>query len=136
MPPKIIKKIGIIVFKDKKILMARSNKNADVFYFPGGKFETGESDIDCLQRESKEELGTTAKPESIKFLSEFEDVAHGKETDVKLNIKLYECELVSEPEASSEIEEIKYFDSSVDPKHLDIIGGKIFSWLKENNYIN
>lgn len=116
--------------------MARSKNNSEVFYFPGGKFELGETDLDCLKRESTEELGVCPNDSDIEFLAEFEDVAFGKPEGTKLNIRLYKVKLLPEARACSEIEEIKYFDSTIDSKNTDIIGKKIFSWLKERDYIN
>ena len=134
---KTIRKVGIAVFKDKKILMARSKKNAEVFYLPGGKFQPGESDKDCILRECKEELGADIIPENLEYLNEFEDVAHGQPEGTMVNIKLYKCELQSEPAPNSEIAEIKYFDSANDQKNLSILCiHKVFPWLKENGYIN
>ncbi len=68
---KLIKKIGLAVFKGKKILQVRTNKQDKVFYALGGKIEEGESDLDCLNREVKEELGCEIEKSSIKFLYEF-----------------------------------------------------------------
>ncbi len=133
---KIIRKVGVAIIKDRKILLARSKKNVEVFYLPGGKYEANETDIECMQRELKEELDTTAKIETVKFLKEFNGVAHGKDSNTKLFTKLYICELVSNPKASSEIAEIRYFDSSIDAKHKSILGEKIIIWLKQNDYIN
>ena len=100
--PKIIYKVGLAHFKDGKILMTRSI-GKDVFYCAGGKFEEGESDIACLKREVKEELGVELDDASIKFLKTFEDVAHGK-VDMRVNIKMYSANLLSEPKPSQEIE--------------------------------
>jgi len=137
MSPQTIRKIGIAVFQDGKILMARSGKNAEIFYIPGGKLEENESDMDCLERECLEELGVKPKIDSIKYLYTFEGPAHGKVEGTKINTKLYLSELTSEPKASSEIEELQYFDSSTDKKHLsDFASEYIFPWLKENKYIN
>ncbi len=132
-----IRKVGIAIFKDKKILMARSAKNPEVFYVPGGKFEKDESDIECLKRECLEELSTTIKDDTIKFLHEFKDQAYGKEKGVLFVMRLYSVEVEGEPAPQSEIAELQYFDSSVDKKHLSETGlMKIFPWLKENGYIN
>ena len=137
MPPKTIRKIGIAVFKDGKILMARSKKNTEIFYIPGGKLEDGESDTDCLNRECLEELGIKVKSGTIKYLQTFEGPAHGQPEGTLINTKLYQCELEGEPKASSEIEEIGYFDSISDREHLSEFAGEyIFPWLKENKYIN
>lgn len=133
---RVIKKLALAYFKDKKLLMVRSYKQKYVFYTLGGKIEEGESEIECLKREVKEEIGCEVDEKSLKFLTEFEDIAHGKE-ETLLNIKLYEGNLIGEPKASSEIAEIGYFDTKSDKKYLsEIAQRKIFPWLKEHGYIN
>ncbi len=133
---KTIKKVALAVFKDKKILQVRTNKQPDVFYTLGGKIEKGESEIDCLKREVKEEIGCEVDENSIQFLTEFEDIAHGK-GETMLNIRMYQGELIGEPEPSSEVVEIDYFDTRSDKKNLSTIGQRtIFPWLKEHGFIN
>lgn len=118
------------------MLQVRTKKNPLVFYTLGGKIEEGEDDIACLKREVREEIGCQIKESSIKFLTEFEDIAHGKEERL-VNIRMYEGELVGEPQPSSEIEEIGYFDTNSDKKHLSTIAQRtIFPWLKKHGYIN
>ena len=55
----LIDKIAWIELADGKILSTRS-RGKDVYYLPGGKREPGESDIDALVRELREELGSEA----------------------------------------------------------------------------
>jgi len=131
-----IKKVALAVFKDEKILQVRTNKQPDVFYTLGGKIEEGESEVDCLKREVREEIGCEIDENSIKFLTEFEDIAHGK-GETMLNIKMYEGKLTGEPKPSSEVVEIGYFDTKSDKKHLSLIAQRtIFPWLKEHGFIN
>lgn len=133
---KVIQKIALAVFKNKKILLVRSEKQADVFYTLGGKIEEGECDLDCLKREIKEEVGCEVDESSINYLVSFEDVAHGK-VETLLNIKLYEGKLIGDPKPSSEIAEINYFDSNSDKRYLsEIAQRKIFPYLKMHGYIN
>lgn len=133
---KTIKKVALAVFRNKKMLMVRTARQMQVFYTLGGKLEKGESDLDCLKREVKEEIGCEIYESSIRFLTEFEDVAHGKE-ETLLRLKLYEGNLIGEPKPSSEITEVGYFDTKSDKKHLsEIAQRKIFPWLKEHGYIN
>ncbi len=130
---RVINKVALAVFKDKKMLQVRTKDQEKVFYTLGGKIEAGESDIDCLNREVKEEINCEIA--AIKFLHEFEDVAHGEQA--MLHLKMYEGELIGEPRPSSEIVEIGWFDSKSDPESMSIIAKRtIFPWLKKQGYIN
>jgi 8-oxo-dGTP diphosphatase len=133
--PTIIYKTALAVFKDKKMIMVRTTKNEEVFYTLGGKIEEGESGIECLNREVKEEAGVGIVEGSLTFLHEFEAPAYGRENTL-VNIKLYEGKLAAEPTPSSEVVEIRYFDSRVDKKHLTDITLDMFSWLKTHSYID
>jgi len=130
-----IRKVGLALFKDKKVIMVRSHNNAEVFYFAGGTVEGGETDQECLSREISEELSVELDETSLTFLCEFEAPAHGKENTVG-NIRLYQAEIIGTPVPSQEIVEIQYFDSTVDPKHLSALALDFaFPWLKEHGYI-
>ncbi len=133
--PRVIRKVALAYFKDKKLIVGRDNKNAEVFVAIGGKVEEGESDIDCLKREVKEEIYTELDPASVKFLHEFNGPAHGK-PDAVLNIRFYEGQIIGQPKPTQEIVEIDYFDSHTDPKHLsEISRTQVFPWLKDHGYI-
>ncbi len=132
---KLIKKVALAVFKDKKLLCVRSHKNAEVFYCLGGTVEERESDEEALRREVREEVGCEIG-EKVESLETFEDWAHGRD-NTKVQIKLYQGELRGEPQPSSEIAEIDYLDSTSDPKKLsDIAINQMFPWLKGKGFIN
>lgn len=132
----IIRKVALAVFEDRKLLQVRTHKQENVFYTLGGKLEEGESDIECLKREVKEEIDCDVDGSSVKFLTEFEDVAHGK-GGMLVNIRMYEGKLAGDPKPSSEVVEIGWFDTKSDKKHLSIIAQRtIFPWLKGHGYIN
>ncbi len=132
---KLIKKVALAVFKDKKLLCVRSHKNAEVFYCLGGTVEERESDEEALRREVREEVGCEIG-EKVESLETFEDWAHGRD-NTKVQIKLYQGELRGEPQPSSEIAEIDYLDSTSDPKKLsDIAINQMFPWLKSKGFIN
>ena len=133
---KIIKKVALAVFKDKKLLQVRSKKQKEVFFTLGGKIEEGEDDLTCLKREVGEEVDCEIDEGSIRFLTEFEDAAHGKDGDL-VNIRMYEGRLIDSPKPSSEIAEVDYFDTKSDKANLSEIAQRtIFPWLKINGYIN
>jgi 8-oxo-dGTP pyrophosphatase MutT (NUDIX family) len=129
-----INKVALAVIQDKKILMARSRKNKAVFYTLGGKVEANESDIECLVREVKEEIGVEINIDSLIFLGSFQASAHDK-IDTIINIKLYTGSLLGVPKPSGEVEEIAFFDSTIDKKHLTDLTERVFTFLKDKNYI-
>jgi 8-oxo-dGTP diphosphatase len=131
-----IKKAALAHFKDGQVLFVRDNKNEDVFIFPGGKIEEGETDEQCVVRECREEMSVEVDPASVKYLHKFLGPAHGK-PGVMLDIRLYTAEFLGEPQPSQEIVELGYFDTQSDSKHISEIGAtQIMPWLKTNGYIN
>ena len=133
---KTIRKVALAVFRGRKLLQVRTKSQESVFYTLGGKIEKGESDMECLKREVKEEINCEIDEPSLKFLTEFEDIAHGQ-GGALVNIRMYEGNLIGEPKPSSEVVEINYFDTGSDKKYLSLIAQRtIFPWLKKNNYIN
>jgi len=132
----IIRKVALAVFQDRKMLQVRSKKHPEVFFTLGGKLEAGESETEALKREVKEEVGCEIDESSLKFLHEFEDIAHGKD-GATVNIRMYTGKLEGAPKPSSEIAEIGWFDSNSDKKNLSIIAQRIiFPWLKKYGYIS
>lgn len=134
--PRIIHKVALAYFKDKRIMQVRDNRNDEVFYAVGGKKEEGETDIECLKREVREELAVDLDEPSITFIHEFTGPAHGKPNTL-LNIRFYQADLMGEPKPTEEIVEIGFFDTHSDLRHISEIGRtQFFPWFKEHGYIN
>ena len=117
------------------MLMVRNAKHGDAFSTLGGKYEPGEDDYACLKREVKEEADTEVVVDSLKFLGDFRGAILGRDNTF-VNIRLYKGELVGTPTPSSEIVEIRYFDSTIQQKHLTPTSEAIFAWLKHHDYID
>lgn len=132
---KIIRKVALAVFENRKLLLARSASNKDAYYTLGGKIEEGETDNECLVREVREEAQSKLDLKSLKFLKEFSGPAHGKENTI-ISIRLYEGKLLNKPNPSHEVAEFQYFDSTIEEKYLTAVSKQIFAWLKSNNYID
>ncbi len=87
--------------KDNKILMIKfSKKWGQVFAPPGGKFEFGETPLDCITREFYEETGLTLINPKLQGISYWQDSAEGiifiytaEEYKGKLNLISSEGEL-------------------------------------------
>ena len=105
MAGRLIDKIAFIHIKDKKMLSTRS-KGKDVFYIPGGKREAGESDIDTLVREIKEELSVDIIRESAEYLGTYSAQAHGHAEGITVQMTCYRAEFSGELAPASEIEEM------------------------------
>lgn len=131
----LIDKLAYIYIKDKKILSTRS-KGKDAWYIPGGKRESGETDQQALIREVNEELSVTLLPETINYLQTFKAQAHGKPEGVFVQMTCYTGDYEGDLQPSSEIEEMAWLDSSVDPSLLSPVDRIIFAYLKEKNLIN
>ena len=107
----IIDKVALLYLRNGKILSTLS-KGKDKYYFPGGKRENGESDMQCLSREIREELSVEVVTETAKFYGVFEAQAHGKAPGVIVRMTCYTAELTGEPRANSEIAETVWLNFS------------------------
>lgn len=128
-----IRKVGLAVFRDHKILMVKTTKGN--IRFLGGKVDDGETDIACLVREVKEEVNSDLNIDSLKLLNVF-SAPTKDDPDVTVEMPLYKGELISEPSPSSEVVEIVYEDSGLDDSHKTPLTTSVFDWLKASGFIN
>jgi 8-oxo-dGTP diphosphatase len=132
---KIIEKVALAIICDRKVLLARSKKNKQVFYTLGGKIEDNETDEQCLVREIEEEVKAKIDKSSLIYLGIFEAYAHDKPNTL-IRVSLYKGELIGEPTPSSEVEEIKYFNSRMPKINQSDLTHKVLVHLKDLDYIN
>lgn len=130
----VIDKLAWINIVDRKVLITRS-KGKDTYYIPGGKREAGESDVEALVREIKEELSVGLVPEKQEFINVFEAQAHGKAEGVIVKMTCYGGPYTGELLADSEIEEIAWFIYA-DKLKSSPVDQIIFDWLKEKDLID
>ncbi|GAA1654016.1 NUDIX hydrolase [Actinoplanes couchii] len=102
-----IDKIAWIHLVDGRVLSTRS-KGKDAYYFPGGKREAGESDLETLVREVREELDVVIDPGSAELFGVFTAQAHGHAAGRQVRMTCYTAAYTGELRASSEIEEIAW----------------------------
>ena len=117
----IYKSAGIII-KDRKFLITRT-KEKSFFVSPGGKLEKGETVIEALERELKEELDVNIDTESLEDFGTFYALAQGQEDKyIQMSVFIVK-KWKGEITPSREIEEIMWIDSKLSP---DIELGSIF----------
>ena len=130
----VIDKVAFLYLQDGKILSTRS-KGKDKYYIPGGKREAGESDIETLVREVKEELSVDIIESSAKLYGVFEAQAHGKAEGVIVKMTCYTAEFIGELKADSEIAEIVWL-TTADMEAVSPVDKLIFTDLKQKGLLN
>ena len=121
-----------LYIKDKSLLMVRKGK---YWILPGGKILDGESDEDCLIRETSEELSGT-KIFVGQYYKTFKGITpHSKINLISKNYFFYPLGEIHEP--SNEINR-KKFISSIDIPNLELTGvsKKVLDSLLERGIIN
>jgi len=131
---KVIDKLAWLHIVDRKLLITRS-VGKDTFYIPGGKREEGESDIEALVREVKEELSVDLISGQAEYINTFEAQAHGKAEGVIVKMTCYSGPYEGEIAPDSEIEEVTWF-THADKEKSSPVDQIIFDWLKEQNLID
>lgn len=130
----VIDKLAWIEIKDKSILSTRSY-GKDKFYIPGGKREAGETDVQAIIREIKEELNVDLNSDSLKFVGVFEAQAHGHAAGIVVKMTCYTADYSGTLQATSEIEEIKWLNYADQDKISDV-DKIIFDYLKEKELLD
>lgn len=108
--------VAAIIIKDRKILMCRSRGN-ELYYCPGGKLEPGETELDAIIRECKEEINIDLNRQSIKKYCRFEADAYGFAEPRIVVMNCYQFEYTGEIKASAEIDDT-FWASSMDTERL------------------
>ncbi|HUN38142.1 MAG TPA: NUDIX domain-containing protein [Trebonia sp.] len=122
-----IDKIAWIRLEDGKVLSTRS-RGKDVYYFPGGKREAGETDVQTLVREIREELDVAIAPASASYLGTFEAQAHGHASGVAVRMACYSADYHGILTPSSEVEELIWL-SYTDRARVSPVDQLIFDHL-------
>lgn len=103
----MIDKVAWIRLEGGAILSTRS-VGRDVYFLPGGKREPGESDVDTLVREIREELSVAIDAGSAVPVGVFEAQAHGHPAGTIVRMSCYGADFRGELRADNEIEEVAW----------------------------
>jgi 8-oxo-dGTP diphosphatase len=125
-----IDKIAWIRLEAGKILSTRS-RGKDVFYLPGGKREAGETDLQTLVREIREELTVAITPTSAAPAGTFEAQAHGHAPGVAVRMTCYTADYQGTLAPNSEIEELAWL-TYADRDRVSPVDQLIFDHLHQS----
>ena len=103
----LIDTVAWVHLSEGRLLGART-RGREVFYIPGGKRNPGESDLEALLREVREELTVALVPETVEHLGTYTAQAHGQPEGTRVRMACYTADYRGELAASSEIEEIAW----------------------------
>ncbi len=129
----IIDKLAWIEIKDYAILSTKSF-GKDTFYIPGGKREAGETDMEALCREIKEELTVDLDKSSVKYFGTFQAPAHGQPEGVEVRMTCYTATYQGQISASAEIAEVSWLNYSA-IETVSAVDKIIFNHLKEIGWL-
>ena len=100
-------KIGAIILNNGKILSVRK-RDSDIYIMPGGGPEGTENHEETLKRELKEELNVESA--NFKLFDSFVEPAIFEPGNIVAHV--YYADIEGNPEPSSEIEEVKWLDTT------------------------
>ncbi|MDE1874174.1 MAG: NUDIX domain-containing protein [Candidatus Micrarchaeota archaeon] len=122
-------KIGLLTLnKEGTKFLVIEKFHGDVGYqeyqMPGGQIEK-ETEMDCLKRETKEELDCGIKSESVEYVGKYEGPAAGGGL---LTMTIYRAELIGDPKPSSEIKSLHWIgkEYQTDLRASEFIRTRIF----------
>ena len=100
----VIEKAALLVLNKRrsKFLTCKPNKSNKQYIMPGGKMKEGESDVQCIIREIKEELVCDVIPGSLTCLGIYSGPT-ASEPERIVRMRVYTGEIKGTPKASSEI---------------------------------
>ncbi|GAA3589644.1 NUDIX domain-containing protein [Nonomuraea rosea] len=125
-------KVAWILLRDQRVLVTR-NRGRELFYFPGGKREPGESDDQTLVREIDEELQAAIDAGSMVHFGTFE-IPAGHPAHGPFRMICYTAGHRGELIPSQEIEEKAWFRHA-DRDRVTAVDAMVFDALHERGLL-
>jgi 8-oxo-dGTP diphosphatase len=129
----LIDKIAWIRLEDGKILSTRS-RGKDVYYIPGGKREPGETDVQTLVREIREELDVAIASDSAAHAGTFQAQAHGHAVGIAVRLTCYTADYQGTLTPSNEVDELVWL-TYADRDRVSPVDQLIFDHLHQNGQL-
>ena len=124
----MIKCVCLVEEKNNQLLLVQV-RHRDKYYFPGGKIDEGESLVEALQRELKEELRLELAKDELEFIGTIVGEAYPQPNMLtELNgFKVNRAIDWSKVETDHEITDMKWFDIN----DSENIAPAVNTWIKE-----
>lgn len=105
----VIRIVAAVVLDDRNHVLVVRKRGTTAFMQPGGKIEPGETPVQALRREIREELGAGVVEESIRPLGHH-DAAAANEPGHRVAADLFLVSLDGRPQPGAEIVEMAWVD--------------------------
>ncbi|MFC7326453.1 NUDIX hydrolase [Marinactinospora rubrisoli] len=132
-PPGVVDAVAWVHVRDGRLLNVRS-AGKDALYLPGGKREPGESDVEVLVREVREELAVRLRPETARLFAVVDADAHGYPDGTRVRLLCYTAEHEGEPTPSAEIRELAWVDGAA-AERCAPAGRRVLEVLRERGLL-
>jgi uncharacterized protein (TIGR00730 family) len=99
--------LGWVRIENRRLLTVRTS-GKDAFYLPGGKREPGESDLDALLREVREEVSVRLLPDTLVPVGTFRAPAHDYPPGTSVDLVCYMADFEGDIKPASEIDEMAW----------------------------
>lgn len=127
-----IRVYGLLIHKNRLLISSEVYEGKQILKFPGGGLEFGESVVECLQREFKEELGVGVTAHELFHISEdFIQSVFRPEEQVVL---VYYIIDVDEYKFTTTEHKVKWIDFDENPDFTFKIEQDVFEKLKQSGY--
>jgi ADP-ribose pyrophosphatase YjhB (NUDIX family) len=110
--PTVLRVSGLLLVRDRRVLMVRS-RGRDVLYLPGGKHEPGESPVDAVVREAREETALRLTSDDVVAFGTVTEPAHDQPAGTIVAMDLFlvrdgAAAHAAEPIASAEVDAVEW----------------------------
>ncbi len=135
-------KVGLITARSGRVLLCRKRGLTSVLILPGGKPLPNEMPLVCLERELREELGSSVSVSAPTFVANYRHRAAHADPSVEsmIEIALFSGQLIGTPQPAAEIQELVWFGADDDWGSLapslresifpDLIGRGLLDWQR------
>lgn len=125
----MIRCVCLVVEKEGQLLLVQARNRAK-YYFPGGKIEDEETQINALVREVKEELGIQLQPHALRYINTVVGPAYPQENEwTELNCYRTDETVVWEQlQPAAEITDLSW----VDITNKEQIAPAVLEWVKQS----